>query len=79
MLQVDKETKKRNKNENKNRVDTKSLELRQGMNVLLQGVKSRLWNIEGIVKKIRLDRRSAYIYVPEKERTYLSSSINRFK
>ena len=52
-------------------MDTAPVELKIGMNVLLQGVNSKLWNIQGVVKEIRAGGWSAYIYVPEKNKTYL--------
>ena len=55
----------------KKRLDTTPVELKIGMNVLLQGMNSKLWDIKGVVKEIRARGWLAYIYVPEKEKTYL--------
>ena len=48
-IQANRERRKRKKNENKNKVDTAPVELKEGMHVLLQGAKSKLWNIKGII------------------------------
>ena len=47
------------------------MELKVGMQVLLQGVNNKLWNIEGVVKEIRPGGQSAFVYVPTKDKTYL--------
>ena len=65
------EKRKKKKNEDRKRLDTTPVELKIGMDILLQGVNSKLWNIQGVVKEIRAGGRSAYIYVPEKDKTYL--------
>ena len=70
-IQAARDKRKRKKNEDKKRLDTTPIELTVGMEVLLQGVKSKLWNIEGVVKEIRPGGHSAFIFVPEKDKTYL--------
>ena len=59
------------RNENKNIFDTNPIELKPGLQVLLQGVKCKLWNIEGEIVEVRPSGRSAIIYVPEKQSSYL--------
>ena len=41
------------------------------MHVILQGAHSKLWNIKGQVVSIHPGGCSAYIHVPEKDKTYL--------
>ena len=65
------EKRKRKRNEEKKRLDTSPVELKVGMEVLLQGVNNKLWNIEGVVKEVHPGSQSAFIYVPAKEKTYL--------
>ena len=70
-IQATRDKRKKKKNEDRKRLDTTPVELKVGMEVLLQGVNSKLWNIQGVVKEIRAGGRSAYVYVPEKDKTYL--------
>ena len=52
-IQASRDKRKRKKNKDKKRLDTTPIELTVGMEVLLQGVKSKLWNIQGVVTEIR--------------------------
>ena len=71
VIQANKQQKKRKRNEDKKKLDTVPLELKEGMEVLLQGIKTKLWNIEGVVKQVRPGGHSAFIYIPSKDKTYL--------
>ena len=62
------EKRKSEKNKNKNEVDTSPLELKEGMHVLLQGVNSKLWNIEGVIQSVRPGGRIAYMDVPVRDK-----------
>ena len=70
-IQANKDKRKRRKNEEKKRLNTTPVELKPGMNMILQGAISKLWNIKGQVVSIRPGGQSAYIHVPEKNKTYL--------
>ena len=51
-IQANRERRKMKKNENKNKVDTNPIWLKEGMQVLLQGVNTNLWNIEGVIHSV---------------------------
>ena len=51
-IHANRERRKKKMNENKNKVGTAPLELKEGMQVLLQGVNSKLWNIEGVIQSV---------------------------
>ena len=71
IIQANKEKRKRKKNEERRRLNTTPVELKVGMHIILQGAISKLWNIKGQVVSIRPGGCSAYIHVPERNKTYL--------